>query len=317
MYATAAEIWAGSDGFDSAAREITQGEKLCGPSAELLRARGIVALSRPGGSARGLADLESARRADPELPFALRALGQAHLLLGKEAAKAQKLAAALEHAQLSVHFDPEETDAQRFLSECQAAQGDYDAALATLRALVQKGEPLSAEVALMEKRAGVAALLRDDRVRALAHFLEARAEGLTDAELATGARLLAEESQKHLDSGVEAYAAHELERAEREFRAALVYDDDSIAAQNHLAVTLFQRAAYDEAARLWSRVLETATGEGLELPEPVHLNLAEAELRGGDAAAARATLERYLAGAPAGRWAERTRAALEALDAKR
>ena len=311
VYATAAEIYAATDGFDSAAREILLGEKRCGPSAELLRARGIVSISRQGGAARGLGELEAALRADPELPFARRALGQAHLLVGKEAVKAEKLAAALEHARASVGFDPEETDAQRFLAECLAASGDFDGALRTLRALLAKGEPLAAELALMEKRAGVACLLCKERPAALEHFLAARAGGLSDLELATGARLLAEESQTHLDLGVRAYQAGEIETAEREFRAALVYDADSIAAQNHLAVALFRRGVNAEAIPLWTRVLETAEREKLDLPEPVHLNLAEAQLRNGDAGAARRTLEQYLERAPEGRWAELTRAALE------
>jgi hypothetical protein len=313
-YATAAEIYASSDGFDSAARELVRGEQLCGPGPEFLRARGILSISRPGGAAKGLAELNAALAADPALPFAARALGQAHLLLGKEAAKKGALAAALEHALLSVSYDPAELDAQRFVSECQAARGDWDAALVVLRKLVAQGNPLESELALMEKRAGVACLLRADKPGALAHFLEARARGLTDAELATGARLLAEASQVHVDAGLAAYEQRELATAEQEFRAALVYDADSLAAQNHLAVVLFRRQSFPEAAALWKRVLATAHDEQLELPDPVHLNLAEAQRAGGDPEAARTTLEGYLAAAPEGRWAEQTRAALKKLE---
>jgi len=314
VYATAAEIYASSDGFDSAVHEIVRGEEACGPSAEFLRARGIVSLSRQGGAAKGLAELEAARKADPELPFAARALGQAHLLLGKESIKQEKLAAALEHAQLSLSFDPGELDAQRFLSECQAARGDFDSALAVLRRLVDEGQPLASELALMEKRAGVACLLRQDKPGALAHFLEARARGLSDTELATGARLLAEASSAHLDAGVEALQKNDYAAAEKEFRAALVYDADSIAAQNHLAVALFRRESYAEAIVLWKKVLATARAEALELPDPVHINLAAAQRAGGDPGAARATLEQYLSEAPAGRWVAETRAALAKLE---
>jgi tetratricopeptide (TPR) repeat protein len=314
VYATAAEVYASSDGFDSAAREIVRGEAACGPSAEFLRARGIVSLSRQGGAAKGLSELEAARKADPELPFALRALGQAHLLVGKLSAKQDQLAAALEHALLSVSFDPGEIDAQRFVSECQAARGDFDAALAILRRLVGEGQPLVSELALMEKRAGVACLLRQDKPGALAHFLEARARGLSDDELATGARILAETSGAHLDAGVEALQQGELERAEAEFRSALVYDADSLAAQNHLAVVLYRRQRFAEAVALWKGVLATARAEALELPDPVHLNLAEAQRAGGDPAAARATLEQYLAESPQGKWAEKTREVLARLD---
>lgn len=314
VYACAAEIYAASSGFDSAAREIVRGEQLCGPSAEFLRARGILLISKSGGAAQGLVALDAARKADPALPFAARALGQAHLLLGKQAAKDEHLAQALEHALLSVSYDPGELDAQRFLSECQAARGDFAASLAILRKLVEQGNPLTSELALMEKRAGVACLLRKDKQGALAHFLEARAHGLTDAELATGARLLAEASQAHLDAGVEAYEKRELADAEREFRSALVYDAASIAAENHLAVVLFRRQQWAEAVTLWKRVLETAREEQLELPDPVHINLSEAQRLGGDPEAARATLEAYLSASPAGRWVDETRAALKKLE---
>ncbi len=314
VYAAAAEIYASADGFESAVHEIVRGEQLCGPSAEFLRARGIVSLSRQGSAAKGLAELEEARKADPDLPFALRALGQAHLLVGKLAAKDEHAAAALEHALLSVSFDPGEIDAQRFVSECQAARGDFDAALSVLRRLVEQGQPLTSELALMEKRAGVACLLRQEKSGALAHFLEARARGLSDAELSTGARLLAETSGLHLDAGVEALQKGELERAEQEFRSALVYDADSLAAQNHLAVVLYRRERFAEAVALWEGVLATARAEALELPDPVHINLAAAQRAGGDPAAARATLEQYLSASPQGKWSEQTRAALERLD---
>jgi hypothetical protein len=46
----------------------------------------------------------------------------------------------------------------------------------------------------------------------------------------------------------------------------------------------------------------------------VHLNLAEAQRAGGDPAAARATLEQYLAESPQGKWAEKTREVLARLD---
>jgi tetratricopeptide (TPR) repeat protein len=313
VYATAAEVYASSDGLDSAAREILSGEQRCGPSAELLRARGIVSISRQGGAAKGLAELQAALAADPALPFAARALGQAHLLLGKEAAKAQKLAEALEHALLSVSYDPSDIDAQRFVSECQAARGDHEAALAVLRRLVEQGQPLQSELALMEKRAGIACLLRQDKPAALAHFLEARARGLSDLELATGARLLAEASEEHLAAGVDAYQKQDLPGAEREFRAALRYDADSLAAQNHLAVVLFRLERYGEAAELWKRVLATAQKEALELPDPVHLSLAQAQRASGDPESARKTLEDYLQSAPQGRWADETRELLRKL----
>lgn len=298
VFATAAEVYAASEGFDSAAREIVRGEKECGPSAEFLRARGVLSILRPGGAQRGLAELEAARKADPSMPFLLRPLGQAHLLVAKEAAKEQDLARAYQHAQWSLSFDPEDVDARRFLSECMSARGEFAGALEILRRLIDEGEALQPELALLEKRAGIAALLVRQKDQALEHFRSARRLGLSDAELASGARLLAESAQAHTERGVEHYRRQELEAAELAFRAALNDDPASIAAQNHLAVVLFARQQYSEAARYWQQVLEIAQAEELELPEPVELNLAKALRASGELEAARRTLESFLAARP-------------------
>lgn len=313
VYATAAEIYASSEGFDSAAREIVRGEKECGKSPELLRARGIISILKPGGATKGLADLEAARKADPKLPFCLRALGQAHLLVAKEAAKRDERARALEHAQLSVSWDPLDVDARRFLSECLAGNGDFVGALKLLAALVESGEPLQAELALLEKRAGIAALLGREREAALAHFRKARALGLSDEELSSGARLLAESSAAHIARGIEAYQRKDYAGAEQAFRAALEDEPASLAAQNHLAVALHARGQYAQAAALWEQVLRIAREEQLDLPEPVELNLAKAYAAAGELEKARATLEGFVTSKPQSPHASHARAMLEKL----
>ncbi len=313
VYATAAEVYATSEGFDSAAREIVRGEKECGKSPEFLRARGIISILKPGGAAKGLAELESARKADPDLPFVLRPLGQAHLLVAKEAAKQDQRARALEHAQFSVSFDPLDVDARRFLSECLAASGDFEGARTLLSALVAEGEPLGSELALLEKRAGIAALLQRERERALEHFREARRLGLSDEELSSGARLLSEASAAHLERGMQAYQRQELAAAEEAFRAALRDEPDSLAARNHLAVTLYSRGGFAEAAGLWEQVLAVANAEGLELPEPVELNLAKAWRSAGEREKARAVLQSFVTSKPQSAHAVLARAMLETL----
>ncbi len=313
-YATAAEIYVARDAFDTAWIEITSGTKACGAAPELDRARGIAWVSRENGADRGLAALLAARAANPSLPFADRALGQAHLLVAKGFVKADKLPEALAAARASLTHDPADVDARRFLGDCLAASGQYGEALLGLRALIAEGQPLESELALLEKRAGFARLLAGDKAGAIDHFLSARAAGLSDEELSSAAEILAEAASARTDAGVAAFQAGELERAEAEFRAALDLWPEEIAAQNHLALVRFRRDDPAEAARLWRGVLELAAREGLELPEPVHVNLAQAELRRGESAAARKVLDDYLRISPQGEWVGVTRALLAQIE---
>jgi tetratricopeptide (TPR) repeat protein len=315
VYATAAEIYAGLSQSSLALQEVFRGEKQCGASSELVRAKGILAIGRQGHAVNGLALLEQALAADPKIPFIDRALGQAHLLVAKERTKANDLAGALEHARASLAHDPDEIDAHRFLAETLSARQEWEAAAAELQSLVDRGERLEAELALTYKNAAVAAVLRGDRERALDHFAAARKLGLTDAELGFGAEQLAIEAQKRLEAGVEAYKAKDLATAERELRRALDLEPNQIQAQNHLAVVLFKQRNYTEAVHLWQRVIATARAEKIDLPEPVHLNLAKAQVQEGDREGAALTLEEYLDRQPSGEWAAPTREMLASLPA--
>lgn len=316
VYATASEIYAAAGKLEAGWDEERAGERACGEAPELLRARGVLWISRSGGAKRGLELLETARRGDPDLPFTDRALSQAHLLVGKEDAAARKASGALEHARLAASLDPEDVDARRFLSEALLLSGDYEGAVAEIAALVDKGQPLVSELALLHKKAGIASLLVRERERAIGHFVAARKLGLTDDELSTGARVLGEEASARVARGVEAYEKDDFETARSEFSAALEIEPDRIEAKNHLAVVQFHRGNFAEAASLWRSVLETAEKEHLDLPEPVHVNLAKATALSGDVEAARRVLENYLAKEPEGRWAAETRAALDALPPK-
>ena len=53
-----------------------------------------------------------------------------------------------------------------------------------------------------------------------------------------------------------------------------------------------------------------AQAEKIELPEPVHLNLAQADVEAGDLEGARKVLEEYLEREPTGEWRARTQAML-------
>jgi tetratricopeptide (TPR) repeat protein len=324
VYATAAEIYAAEDKTQTAWAELHRGEDACGESPELWRARGILAISQTGGAQKGLEWLEKARQVDPEIPFIDRALGQAHLLVGKaclqalEHDQAPELKSkdkqdAIEHARASITFDPDEIDAHRFLADALAAADDFEGARAILEELVAKGEKLEPELASMCKRAGIAAMLEHDRAREIEHFLAARKHGLTNAELGFGAQVLAEEAQSQVDAGVQAYEKGDLDVSETHFRRALELEPDELQAENHLAIVLFKKQRYADAAKLWQRVLATARDEKLELPEPVHLNLAKAQVQGGDKVGAELTLEEYLDRQPSGEWAGPTREMLTAL----
>lgn len=315
VWATAAELYASRDAFDTAWAEITAGAKACGETAEILRAKGVCWVLRENGAERGLEALTKARALDPALPFCDRALGQAHLLVAKMLVKAEKLPEALESARASLRFDPLDVDARRFHGDVLAATGDFAGALATLRALIAEGHDLGGELALMEKRAGFARLLQQDKAGATDHFLSARAAGLSDEEMSSAADFLREAARARCDAGVAAFEARELERAEAEFRAALDLDPDDLASKNHLALVRFRRDDPAEAARLWRVVLEVAAREKIELPEPVHVNLAQAELKRGESAAARRVLEDYLRDAPQGEWVGVTRTVLAQIDA--
>jgi tetratricopeptide (TPR) repeat protein len=316
VFATASEIYAAAGKVDAGWQEERAGERACGEAPELDRARACLWLSRSGGARKGLELLEGARKKDPDLPFTARALSQAHLLVGKEDAAARKGPSALEHAQLAASLDPDDVDARRFLSEALLLNGDFEGGVREIEALVEKGQPLGAELALLHKKAGIAALLERDRDRAIGHFAAARKLGLTDEELSTGARVLAEEAAARVEKGIEAYKAGDLDAARAHFTAALELDPDRIEAKNHLAVVEFKRGNLGAAIAYWRSVLETSEKEGLELPEPVHVNLAKALALSGEVDAARDLLEDYLRKNPEGRFQDETRAALDALPPK-
>lgn len=313
VYATAAEIYAAREAFDAAWNEIQRGDEACGKAPALERARGIAYISRENGAKKGLEHLERARALDPELPFCDRALGQAHLLCAKLAAKDSKLDVALVHARASVRFDPAEIDAQRMLSEVLAAHGDFRGALEVLKALDASAGDLRGELASLHKRSAVAELLRSQRQAALEDFAAARALGLSDDELGTGARLLGEEAARRVDLGVKAFEARDLAGAQREFEAALKFDPTHLAAQNHLGIVRFEARDFAGAALAWKAVLDAARADELELPDPVHLNLAKALVKTGDVEGARRVLEGSLEVAYETRWAERTKALLAEL----
>jgi Flp pilus assembly protein TadD len=173
-----------------------------------------------------------------------------------------------------------------------------------------------ATLAQTSKQAATAALVEGRRDAAVERTLRARELGMPESELGFGTTLLAEEAQRALEQGVEAFEAGDAARAEERFERALRLDPRSLAARNHLGVVLFRRGAYAAAAGHWRTLLDAARAEGLELPDPVHLNLARALYLDGRPDEVRALLSAELERDPDGPWADAARELLERLNAE-
>lgn len=314
VYATAAELHGAAGRFETAWREVRLGEEVCGDDApEIVRARGVIWICREGGAREGVELLEDAFASDASLPFLARPMGQGYLLLAKSALAEGQARLALTYVERSLEHDPVDIDARRLAADVRAGLGDFHGAIGLLEKLFVDGEPVQSELALMHKRSGMAALIGSDRQSALFAFREARRLGLTDAELGTGAQVLADEADELIQLGIEAFQARKLESAVIKFELALKYDPDHLEARNHLGVALYQLDQLEPAIEAWREVVRTAWDEDIELPDPVHINLATALLRSGDEAGARDILQAYLVHAPEGPWSAPTRERLAQL----
>ncbi len=116
-----------------------------------------------------------------------------------------------------------------------------------------------------------------------------------------------------VERGYAALEARDLAAAATHLRAALDHDPACIEAHQFLGVALFEAGDHAGAVRAFEAVLAIARAEDLDLPDPVHIQLARALFLAGETARARETLEDYLAAHPQGEFAEPTRAALDAL----
>jgi len=308
---TACELHSAHGRTQSALEELKRAHELGGASAEVYRAQGVQMLSQSGRAAEGLKHLELAREADPSLPFLDRAMAQAHLLLAKEHLGSNRSKEALRAVERSLHYDPEEFEAKRLLGDVLLAEKRVLDALVVLEELHEEGHPVIGELATMEKRAALIQLVQGERDAALDLFIRARAHGLGDDELGSGAQILAEAAMEQVTAGVVSYEAGELEAARERFERAVELDPELLAAQNHLGVVCFRLGDNESAKRHWAVVWEAALAEGLELPEPVEVNLARAMLRLGELERAQELLEDALEASPHGPHAAATREFLE------
>jgi tetratricopeptide (TPR) repeat protein len=313
VHAVAAEVHASAGRKDSAEEEIRAGLALGGSLAELERARGVLLLTRPGGAAAGLSHLEKARTLFPGIPFLRRPWLEANRILGSAAMGRGDPETAEKHARSALEVDDQDVESRKLLADAHAARGEFEEAVALYEGLVAQGEEHASALALCCQRAGVAALLRSDHERAADHYLRARELGLGEAELGFGSHFLAQEHERVVSAGIDAYEQGDFAAARSRFERALVLDPASIEAENHLGVCLFRLEDYPGAARAWEHVLREARGRGFELPEPVHLNLARALYQQDRIDEARAVLAEYLDREPKGSHAAATREMLERL----
>ena len=310
VFATAAELHAVAGRLESAEDEVRAGLREAGPTPDLTRARGVLALTRPGGAAVGLEHLLAARAAAPGLAFCDGPLAQAHVLLGRRALGEERALEALGHAQAALSARSGDPDALELFAEAQTQAGDYDGAIATYELLLAAGHDVQTTLAVTCQRGSTAALLGGQRRLALERCLRARELGLSDEELGFGATLITDEAERALDRGVELFEKGSADAARVAFELAVRCLPRSAEAHNHLAVALQALGDAGGAAEHWRAVLAIAAEEGLELPEPVHIHLSRALATAGRPDEARAALEGYLASSPEGRWAAETRAAL-------
>jgi Tfp pilus assembly protein PilF len=313
VHATAAELYCALGKLEAAEDEIRAGLALDAEAPVLLRARAMLALSRPGSAAAGLDLLERALAREPALPFTAALRREARLLAARAKLQEQDPAGALALVRALRATDPSLVAARELEAEALAAARDLEGACSVLEELRADGVELGLALADMHRRAGTLCLLEQRRDAALEHFARARELGATDADLGTGAELLFRAGAEATEAGLGKLRARELDAAAADFARAVHLDRDAIEARHYLAHVDFERGRFGDAAAGWRRVLEQARAQELPLPEPVHVLLARAYVRSGSSDQARAVLEIYLRDAPDGEWAEQTRAELAKL----
>lgn len=348
---TSAEIHAWGGMLETAEGELSAAALRGGePAPELLRARGVVLIASPGGARPGLALLERAQALDPDLPFMGRALGQAHLLVGRShMGTAREL--ALQHAKAAVAADPEELDALVFLGDTLILNGEWGDALKAFEQALLLGRPMEMELAGHYKRAGFVALAQGHRSLGIKLFIRARALGLEGKDLGTARNVLEDEARRLLAAlpkdqpqaerekavarirlldpelpelrlydgaeqartGIAAFEKGQMDLAAEHLDRALSLDPDNIEALLYRGHVCYGNGEFDSAVTHWYRVVDDLRLDGIELPEPLHLRLSDALVRAGRNSEAREVLEAYLVLEEGGRWETQTRQLLALL----
>lgn len=323
--ATAAELYAADGRIDAAREEVVRGAALDPHSSDLVRAGGIVKLAQQGGAAAGVADLERALAADPELPYVRRARREGYVLLTRQALTQGDAVAAVEAAREAHAEDPDDPEVRELLAEAYAAVPWLDRAIPLYGQLLAEGRDVGTALAHLHKRAATEAILEaaDHQARgelgeaehrrgvAIEHWMLARDLGLPDAALGHGVEALREEARVRDDLGVRAYEGGDYPRAQELFELALRYDPQCLAALSHLGSIHLNLQEWDAAEARLSECWELAQLADEELPEPVHVKLAYVLDVQGRRVDAIALLRAYLDERPDGQHLLVTESALE------
>ena len=313
LWVMEAELYALMGRGAAAEDALRQGIKLAGRIQEIERAHGIIQLMRPGGARLGLESLKRAQRLEPALPFVDAPLSQAHLLVGRSRL-GEAAGEARAHALAGLEILPGQPELRELLAESLESLGEFDAALEVMAELEADGLDFGDRRALLHQKAATASLIAGEREAALDHYRLARELGLDETGLGFGATALEDAAEEAVDRGFVRLEAEDYEAAEIAFARALSFDPTSPEARYFLGVARFRRERFVEAALVWDELLRLAEAEGLQLPDPVHLNVARAWRMAGEVDEARSVLDDYLTRSPDGIWAEDTREMRARLD---
>jgi len=313
FHATEVEILAALDRLESARELLKRSYAAVGKLAVLERARGVLLLRTPGAGLEALAALEGAAARQPGLPFLAFPLAQARLLVGR-GLLAEDPEGALALARLALDHDPANPDFRELEAEALSGRMFFEEALAIYESLETEGRSFRDTRALLHQKLATRLLLQGERDRAADHYVEARGLGLDDEGLGFGVEVLRAKSEEWIDAGIRAFEEARLAPAADAFEKALRLSPESLEARNHLGVVRFRLEDHRGAALAWQRVLEQARRDRVELPDPVHMNLARAWRLAGERERAREVLSSYLDDEPAGAWAEATREMLAQLE---
>ena len=113
--------------------------------------------------------------------------------------------------------------------------------------------------------------------------------------------------------GIAALEAEDFGRAGELLDQALALDPGAVEAHLYRGHVFFAQQDFLAAAEQWHWVLDDLRLDGVELPEPLHLRIADALMQGGKTQDAREVLQAYLVLEEGGRWVEQTRQLLQIL----
>jgi tetratricopeptide (TPR) repeat protein len=335
VYATACELFAGLGRLGAAQAEFDQGVALCGRTPELIRSQGILGLSTPGQVELGVRLLESARAADPGLPFVGVALTRGRAVLARLALGEGRGEDARRWLSSGLAEAPDDGELRHVAAQLDLAERRFPAARAALEALQDEGLAVREDLLLALRADAAEALIAGDRARNVSAYLRMLELGVPREQLGFGADVLAREAEARLQAGLEAFELGEklpidaeldaavraeaiaarvrlFEKAEASFRSALDFDPDSLEARHRLGEALYRMGDFEAAAREWEAVQLLARGSEYE-GSGVHLNIARAWRGAGHSDRALRVLEEYLSEHPRGDHVEQTESLLRSL----